>query len=227
MSKLIVYGDLHGCYEELLELRKKIDPKNDDIEVCVGDIITKGRASIRTLDYLIQHNINPVLGNHEDKLLRYLKHQKTNKKNPIILDDDEYQIINQLTSKHISFLEELPLYLKFGNITIVHGGLQNHMDLEKLSKNEKQKILRIRYLDTAGNFVSFGNENKESIFWSDIYDGNQGLVIYGHEWFNKPRISKHAIGIDTGCVYGNKLSAVIFDDTRLDYKIISVFSDEF
>jgi bis(5'-nucleosyl)-tetraphosphatase (symmetrical) len=36
MSKLIIYGDIHGCYDELVRLRQKINPKKNDVEVCVG-----------------------------------------------------------------------------------------------------------------------------------------------------------------------------------------------
>jgi hypothetical protein len=39
--------------------------------------------------------------------------------------------------------------------------------------------LRLRFLDQAHNFVTFGRENDKSIFWADIYNGNQGFVVYG------------------------------------------------
>jgi hypothetical protein len=43
------------------------------------------------------------------------------------------------------------------------------------------QILRLRFLDQAHNFVTFGRENDKSIFWADIYNGNQGFVVYGHQ----------------------------------------------
>lgn len=210
MNKLIIYGDIHGCYDEFISIRNKINPQKDDIEVCVGDIITKGKDSIKTLDFVIEYNIKSVLGNHEDKIIRYLKHQQSNKKNPITLDGDEQNIVNQLTNEHINFLEQLPLYLKFENITILHGGLQNNMNLNELSKRDRQKILRMRYLDKNGNFLALDKEDENSIFWADIYDGNQGFIVYGHQWFDDIKQNQHTLGIDTGCVYGNKLTAVIF-----------------
>ena len=76
IHRLIIYGDIHGCYDELISLRKKINPQDNDIEVCVGDIITKGKDSIKTLDFIIENNIKSVLGNHEDKIIRYLNHKK-------------------------------------------------------------------------------------------------------------------------------------------------------
>jgi len=212
MNKLIIYGDIHGCYDEFISLRNQINPQKDDIEVCVGDIITKGKDSIKTLDFIIEHNIKSVLGNHEDKIIRYLNHQKSNKKNPIVLDEDEQNIVNNLSIKHIEFLQNLPLFLQFGNITVVHGGLQNKMNLNNLGKRDKQKILRMRYLDKDENYLALDKEDKDSIFWADIYNGNQGFIVYGNHWSQEVRENKHALGIDTGCVYGNKLSAVVFSD---------------
>lgn len=222
MNKLIIYGDIHGCYDEFISLRNKINPKKDDIEVCVGDIITKGKESIKTLDFIIEHNIKSVLGNHEDKIIRYLNHQKSSKKNPIQLDSDEQNIVDNLTSQHIAFLKQMPLYFKFGNITIVHGGVQNHMNLKFLSKRDKQKILRMRYLNQEENYLTLGNEEEKSLFWAELYNGNQGFVIYGHHWFKEVKKNKFSLGIDTGCVYGNKLTAIIFNKAQNlnDYKII-------
>ncbi len=220
MNKLIIYGDIHGCYDEFINLRKKINPLSDDIEVCIGDIITKGKDSIKVLDFLTKHNIKSVLGNHEDKLLRYLKNQKSNKKNQITLDTDEENIIDNLTSEHIKYLENLPIYLKYDEITILHGGIQNYMNLNNLSKRDIQKILRLRYLDEEDNFLALGKEDENSIFWADKYNGTHGFVVYGHQWFNELKVNKFSLGIDTGCVYGNKLSAVIFENNK--YKIESV-----
>ena len=222
-NNLIIYGDIHGCYNEFISLRKKINPNKNDIEICVGDIITKGKDSIQVLKHLQKHNIKSVLGNHEDKLVRYLEHQSFDKKNPISLDEDERNIIRNLDKKDIEFLKSLPLFLKYENITILHGGLQNHLNLNDITKKEKSKILRMRYIDTENNYIAYGKEDNTSIFWADLYDGNQGFIVYGHQWFKEAKINKNAIGIDTGCVYGNKLSAVVFKNSDVDnFKIQSV-----
>ncbi|OHD78936.1 MAG: hypothetical protein A2023_02980 [Sulfuricurvum sp. GWF2_44_89] len=224
--RLVVYGDIHGCLDEFQKLRNQINPQQNDIEVCVGDIITKGPHAIETLRYIQENGILSVLGNHEDKIIRYLNHQESPKKNPIILDSDEQQIVDNLTPKDIEFLRSLPLFLRFEYISVIHGGLQNSMVLENLSKREQQKLLRLRYLDQDGHFVAHGEETEDSIFWADVYDGNQGFIVYGHQWFDEPNISKYTIGIDTGCVYGNKLSAVAIDSKRPEqYEIFSVDMD--
>ncbi len=58
----------------------------------------------------------------------------------------------------------MPLFLRFENISILHGGLTNDMSLENLSKRDKQKILRMRYLDENHNFLSYGKEDENSVF---------------------------------------------------------------
>ena len=81
----------------------------------------------------------------------------------------------------------------------------------------------MRYLDKESNFITYGKEDKDSVFWADIYDGNQGFIVYGHQYFNEIKKSKFALGIDTGCVYGNKLSAVIFEKCdKYNFKVRDV-----
>ncbi|CAC9600901.1 hypothetical protein [uncultured Gammaproteobacteria bacterium] len=226
MSRLIIYGDIHGCYDELVQLRQKINPAKEDVEVCVGDVITRGKNSIKTLRYLQVNNIKSVLGNHEDKIVRYLQHQENIKKNPIVLDEDEQDIVLNLSALDIDYLKNMPLFMQFGEITILHGGLQNHQNLNKISKKLKTQILRLRFLDQAHNFVTFGREDDKSIFWADIYNGNHGFVVYGHQKFNEVKITQYALGVDTGCVYGGKLSAAIFQDTGSEkFSIESVNAD--
>ena len=228
MKNLIVYGDIHGCFDELVSLRKKITPSSGDVEVCVGDVITKGTHSIKVLDYLISCNILSVLGNHESKIIRYLKQRekKRIKGEKISLNSDEKNIVNSLSDKHIHYLNSMPLFLKFKNIVILHGGLQNHMSLERLSKSDVRRILRMRYLNKQEKFLKRGEECESSHFWADVYRGGEGFVIYGHTPFSAPRISLFALGIDTGCVYGNRLSAVVFEDCEApeQHKIFQVAS---
>ncbi len=88
------------------------------------------------------------------------------------------------------------------------------MKLESLSKRDKEKILRMRYLDENYNYLTYGKEDEKSIFWADVYNGNEGFIIYGHQWFKEIKKSKFAIGIDTGCVYGNKLTAIVFKNFK-------------
>jgi diadenosine tetraphosphatase ApaH/serine/threonine PP2A family protein phosphatase len=222
-NRLIVYGDIHGCLDEFILLRQSLNIKAGDIETSVGDFLSKGLQSVEVLQFIRLHKILPVIGNHEDKILRYLRHQEGINKNPVELNNDEKNIIKNLNSNDINFLNNLPFFLKFGPVTILHGGLLNHQKLDSLSKRDKGRLLRLRFLDKNLKFIAFGDENVDSNFWADIYDGNEGFIVYGHQNFKEVRQSPNAIGIDTGCVYGNKLTAVVFKNLEIDsYSIHSV-----
>lgn len=219
--RVIIYGDLHGCFRSFIALRKKIKIKKDDVEYCVGDVISKGDDSIKVLDFLIKNGIQSTRGNHEDKILNYLS--KKGKKNPINLNADEKRIVSKLTPKHIKYLKSMPIFIKHKSITILHGGLKNSMDLKNLSKKDIEQILRMRYLDKNGNFIQHFHENEHSVPWADLYKGKQGFIVYGHYARKTTYKSTHAVGIDTGCVYKNRLSAALFSNPNTPkYEIVSI-----
>ena len=69
-----------------------------------------------------------------------------------------------------------------------------------------------------------GKEEEEDPFWAESYDGRFGTVVFGHQAFGEAKFFNHAVGIDTGCVYGNKLSAIIFENETMAPSVISVNS---
>ncbi len=222
-GRLIVYGDLHGCLDELIRLRQKIEPKEEDREVCVGDLINKGPHSKELLKYLKREAILSVRGNHEDKIIRYIAYQKSKKRNPITLNQKQESIVKELDSKNIEFLEEMPYFIQFDNVTILHGGVAQDINLESTKKEHLSKILHLRYLDSEGNFLSIdAPKSKRAAFWSEVYDGKYGFIIYGHQVFEKPKRDEYSIGIDTGCVYGGSLSAAILSREGEQYDTDSI-----
>ena len=221
MNRCIVYGDIHGCLDTFIKLRDSIKSKEDDYEICVGDFLTRGPKSIETIRYLRANDIFSVRGNHEDKIIRFIEHSKLDYPNPITLNDDEKNIVDSLNAEDINYLMSLPEFKKINNVTIVHAGLMNHINLENLSKDDVKKIMRVRYLNPGGKFIAYGQETDDSVFWADQYDGNQGFIVYGHQNFKDVRVDAFSLGIDTGCIYGNKLTAAIFSNTdTLDYEIV-------
>jgi len=231
--KTIIYGDLHGCLEEFKELRVKVNPSKTEREIVIGDILDKGSHSNELLKYIREHSIESILGNHEYKYLRYKKHHdhylKTSKKPPMTFNDEQLQIFNNLTSEDFEFLEALPFFKKIDNLTLIHAGLTNKIELDSAKKKELQKILWIRTLDDNQKTLSLSDDTVNAKYWSEYYDGNQGIVVYGHEAFQEVKIDEFSFGIDTGCVYGNKLTALIIADTKKpkqSYTIIDVQSKQ-
>lgn len=215
---VIVYGDIHGCLDEFKTLRAKVSPTESDIEVIVGDILDRGPDSNALLSYVAENKIISILGNHEYKYIRYKKHHdiflETGKKNPIELDDEKLKIFNVISEQEFEYLKSLRFFIKIDNLTIIHAGITNDIDLENATLKELERILWIRTLDVNKKPLALGSENKDAKLWTEYYDGQQGIIIYGHQTYESVQVDKFSIGIDTGCVYGNKLSACIISDTK-------------
>jgi bis(5'-nucleosyl)-tetraphosphatase (symmetrical) len=206
MSKLIIYGDIHGCLDELIALRKKIGIKKGDIEISVGDIMSKGPKDLETLRYIMKENIIVVRGNNDDRLLN---------KNPELF-----------TTKELAFLSSLPFFYRVKNVTVIHAGITPFIKLDSISKQEEQELTKVRYLDKNYKLLKPKESEKNFCYWSEIYDGREGFIVYGHQVFSTVREDKFSLGIDTGSVFGQELTAAIFEIGKKDidtksYKTVS------
>ena len=201
MQKIFAIGDIHGCYEKLCELMDKI-PINMALDqlLFIGDYIDRGRGSIEVLDYLIDlkkrsPGIIFLKGNHEDMLQNYLdgsdrftyllnSGQQTldaylNKSNA----SEDYPV----PSAHLEFLSALRFYYQTEDYIFVHAGLRDKVLLESQKETD---LLWIR----------------DEFIYSDYDFGKR--VIFGHTPFKEPLVQTNKIGIDTGAVYGNRLTCV-------------------
>lgn len=91
--------------------------------------------------------------------------------------------------------------------------------------NRARRMLRVRYVGgdqrpvdvkgepAPGDMLALGANEEGDPFWADVYDGSQGFVIYGHSpWLDgQVKWDVHAAGIDTACVFGGKLTALVVD----------------
>lgn len=235
MSRTIFIGDVHGCREELAELLRKVrfGTPGEDRVVFVGDLVDKGPDSLGVLRD-VQRILRTfpgsvaVSGNHEEKALRFYQKGKLDQ-----LKDQSW--VHQATESDWDFIASMPLtwYDPELNIRVVHGGifpalLRKHPDAfekieargEKWRKgggkvlNRARRMLRIRYVSAVeGDMLALNEEGPEDPFWADVYDGSQGYVISGHSpWLDGiPRTYINAIGIDTACIFGGKLTAYVVE----------------
>ncbi len=229
--RVIVYGDIHGCLDELKKLRKKIKPREKDIEIAVGDLVNKGPKSIETLRYIQKKGILSVVGNNEAKIMRFYKElQKKGNEFFKTLRNFEQHTLKKMSIQDYYFLKSLPYFYKIDNLTILHGGIRNRVKLrEDMSKKEKESLTLMRYLNKDGKPIPYKNFKDRFAFWSEVYNGREGFIVFGHHPFKKPKIEEHAIGIDTGAVYGGELSAIVFNQNSLgvdikNYKLYNVKS---
>ena len=229
MKSIIVYGDIHGCLDEFKKLRKQVNLKPDDIEILVGDFINKGPFSLDTIHYLSNHNILSVMGNNEAKIIKlYKRYLKDGDKYLETIKPHDRDTVLKITKNELKYLESLPYFLKFSNLTIVHGGVKSDTVLdENIDNNTKKQITLLRYLNKDLEAIPWDDFEGRYKFWSELYKGHEGFIVFGHHPFDEPKIEEFAVGIDTGCVYGGKLTAIKFavkKNGKVDTKKYKLFS---
>ncbi|MBN1547390.1 MAG: hypothetical protein JW902_12095 [Syntrophaceae bacterium] len=82
-----------------------------------------------------------------------------------------------------------------------------------LSRCQDARLIK-KIVREKGEFIQLGKQTPEDPFWAEIYDGRFGHIYFGHEPFvndTEPRIYPHATALDLGCVYGNRLAAIIIE----------------
>jgi predicted phosphodiesterase len=197
-GRTIVIGDVHGCYDELLELLERVAFGADDRVVCVGDLVVKGWKNREVLDLMMTDNrFSSVLGNHDRVLLRHwrgedVRLKKAHKKALAELEADQ--------ARYAAYLESLPLMIDLGSFAVVHAGVRPGVALDE------QSVEDLTELRTLGE----DRRSREGTPWYEIYAGEK-TVIFGHWPAGELRRGPRALGIDTGCVYGYQLTAYIIE----------------
>jgi len=201
MQRIFAIGDIHGCYDQLIDLlgRIPIDWHNDQL-VFMGDYIDRGPKSFEVVEHLVglqtQHSgIVFLKGNHEQMLADYLsgKDRMTYLYNGGQQTLESYlrhvrpKATNVIPSRHLRFFESLSLFHETDSYIFVHAGMRQNVPLDQ---QDPQDLLWIRDKFIAATY-SFGKR-----------------VVFGHTPFDEPRVEPNKIGIDTGAVYGNKLTCV-------------------
>ncbi len=201
MSRTIVVGDLHGCYDELMEMLESVGFGQDDRVVCVGDLVTKGPKNREVLElFMTDARFRTVIGNHDLALRRKWLGEK------VKLKESQKATHKELKSekeKYLPFLNKLPFTIDLGTHLVVHAGLRPDVALYSQT-SEDMTLLR-----TLGK----DRESHKGTPWYEVYDGEK-VVLFGHWPAPEPRRGPRAIGLDTGCVYGYNLTAYIIEENR-------------
>lgn len=204
-ERVFVIGDIHGCLSTLKRLIDKIpwDPKNDRL-IFIGDYIDRGEDPKGVVDFILSlkkesSKIECILGNHEVMFLDYLKGRN---RDLYLLNGGTTTLASYRADRknkedplvpesHLSFFSNLKSYIELEDYYIVHAGFRPGKRIEDQSLED---MIWIRY-----EFID-----------SDYDFGKK--VIFGHTPFREPFVTKTKIGIDTGAVYGNKLTCLQLPD---------------
>lgn len=193
-GRLLAVGDIHGCLEQLTALMTQVAPASADQVVFLGDYVDRGPDSAAVIDYLIQFGETfPATvflrGNHEQMFCDYLDGHDPS----VFLMNGGLMTLNSykrnglwpIPPSHRIFLETLLDYYETQDYIFVHAGLRPGVPL---AQQDRSDLLWIRR-----DFIASDYE------WGKT-------VVYGHTPLEEPFLAETRMGLDTGCVYGRRLT---------------------
>ena len=220
-----IIGDVHGCFDELVELLKKLGydttqwsrvvPPPGRKAVFVGDLVDRGPKVYEVLTLVMSMvrdgNALCVPGNHDVKLLRKLRGKNVQLTHGLAETAAQLEGKDPDTLRAIeNFIDSLVGHyvLDDGRLVVAHAGMKERY-IGRASQRVREFAL---YGETTGETDEFGLPVRHN--WAAEYRGN-AAVVYGHtpvpeaDWLNR------TINIDTGCVFGGKLTALRWPEREI------------
>ena len=223
-----IIGDIHGCGDELTTLLTKLGYAEQDTTwkhpegrrvVFVGDLVDRGPKVVETVR-LVRGMMKSgsalcVPGNHDTKLNRALKGNPVAKTHGLPQSLEQIEALPEeerkaFTEDYLRFTEDLVshLWLDGGALCVAHAGMKESY-IGRASGRVREFAL---YGETTGETDEFGLPVRYP--WAQDYRG-KAAVVYGHtpipeaEWLN------NTLNLDTGCVFGGKLTALRWPEREL------------
>ena len=223
-----IIGDVHGCFDELAALLGRLGYQIDNAGeryavshpegrriVFLGDLIDRGPRIADCLRLAMDAVDDGVAlcvpGNHEAKLLRKLRGrnvQLTHGLDATVAElDRQPQAFRDRVAAFIDGLVSHYL-LDDGKLAVAHAGMRADL-LNRSSGAVREFAL---YGETTGETDEFGFPVRYN--WAADYRG-EAAVVYGHTPVAEPQWTNRTICIDTGCVFGGRLTALRYPEREL------------
>ena len=221
-----IIGDVHGCFAELTALLGRlgyaVDPDGASARhpegrkaVFVGDLVDRGPATPAVLRLVMGMTAEgsglSVAGNHEAKLVRALRGRQVSVTHGLELS------LAQLAAEPPGFSEQVAAFadgllghvvFDDGRLVVAHAGLPAAMH-GRASAAVRAFAL---YGDTTGETDEYGLPVRYP--WAQDYRG-RAMVVYGHTPVPEPEWVNGTICLDTGCVFGGRLTALRYPEREL------------
>lgn len=209
-GKLYAVGDIHGCYNLLMNRLKEIgfDFEND-LLVAVGDLVDRGIQNIECVELLSQPWFTSVRGNHEE-LCIWGRCDEPSRRCHVsnggewfyeLSVQDQFQIAKQFSALPIA-LEVNHQGKKFG---FVHGHIEQN-DWNEFKQTLTNPFMKYQYGRSAADLAMWGRErlNPEAKQYTQV--SGVDMVIMGHTVTQKPCKRDNCYYIDTGAVHFGTLT---------------------
>lgn len=197
-ARFLVVGDVHGCRDELeLLLAKAAYDETTTQLVLVGDLVNKGPSSAGVVRWCRERGALCVRGNHDDRAVdHWRKHFHLGLAVP-----GKYAYVKELSAADGAWLEALPHTLSLPDVDaiVVHAGLAPGVPLDEQAQKH---MTRMRSLSDGAPSDAPGAAS-----WAATRR-ERPLVVFGHDAKRGLQVHANAVGLDTGCCYGKKLTAL-------------------
>lgn len=231
--RTIVIGDVHGCLQELDDLVRSLQVTPADRVIMVGDLIDRGPDPVGCVRRVRESGWECTLGNHELKAMSWLRNEsmrrdagRPNNMRPPF--EDRRLEWEALSGDDLAWLWKLPYSARVGSWMVAHAGLE---PCARADDQDVDQLMHIRWVDEKGRHVmsdptKFDRRPDGGRFWAEAWAGPES-VVYGHSVWDEVRRDEPApgvvcLGIDTGVVYGGKLTAAVFRDGHAEPEIAQV-----
>ena len=197
--RTLVVGDVHGCLDELLALLAAAGRAPDDRVVLVGDLVAKGPNSAGVVRWARESGADAVLGNHDAHVLRATRGE-------VRAGPMHRTVAESLSAADVAWLEARPLFLRLDAVAdrpylVVHGGLVPGIPI---GQQTRAHLLNLRSITADGE----PSKRIEGAPWASLWTGPEH-VVFGHDAVRGLQKHPFATGLDTGCVYGRELTALV------------------
>ncbi len=216
MERTIVVGDVHGCRDELESLVRVAGWVRGERLVLAGDLVAKGPDSQGVVELARTWGALGVLGNHDAHVLRArdLGAGRTSSDGKKKVRPEHQEVADRLGPEDWRYLADLPLFVRLGpeadgaaDTAVIHAGAVPGVALEEQARDN---LIAMRSIDPAGQ----PSKRIEGTPWAAVWQGPERL-IFGHDAVRGLQQHAWATGLDTGCVYGGRLTALVLPERRL------------
>jgi diadenosine tetraphosphatase ApaH/serine/threonine PP2A family protein phosphatase len=205
VGRAIIIGDVHGCIDELRDLIVACSVVAADRLFFVGDLVAKGPDSHAVVTLVRSLRAVCVRGNHDE---RFVKAHLD--RDPSRLSPGQRRDLAELSAEDLAFLAATADYheLPEHGVVIVHAGLVPGVPL---TSQERDHMLTLRSILPDGTPTK---RIEGGVPWASRWRGPPH-VVFGHDAVRGLQRYPDATGLDTGCVYGGALTALVLPAREL------------